>query len=264
MNPLFRKIAASPGMWIPAAGLGFAKLLGRPTGTVSRHGFKITCGTGAGQGSYCAVAGLAYEPELRWVVDRLHSGDTFVDIGANIGVYTLHAARKVGPSGSVIAVEPSRDAAEILRRNVTQNRFSEQVRIVQAAASHTAGRLYLSGDTSRWNALQLSADPPGQDVQVVTVDEVLDQASQRGPVSLLKMDAEGVEYDVLRGASGTISKHRPAIVFESTFQRTDDSAAAWLVDQNYKVLRIDPLSGLLSDVQSSDSARTVNLIAIPR
>ncbi len=63
--------------------------------------------------------------EVDWLVSQLHTGDTFVDAGANIGVHTLHCARRVGPGGRVIAIEPLPKNLTHLRKNIALNGFRQ-------------------------------------------------------------------------------------------------------------------------------------------
>src|SRR5207249_2412898 len=76
-----------------------------------------------------------WEPHIsRWIDERLSPGDTFIDVGANIGYYSLLAARRVGPTGSVVAIEPSPKTFRALEANLAQNRL-KNVRTVNAAVS---------------------------------------------------------------------------------------------------------------------------------
>ena len=95
--------------------------------------------------SYC-IANIADRPQpwqrevLQWMDTELKEGMTFLDIGANVGYYTLLGARLVAKSGKVIALEPDPDpsVATILRTNFKLNSL-ERVRVVQGAACATRG-----------------------------------------------------------------------------------------------------------------------------
>ena len=81
-----------------------------------------------------------WEPNVgAFLRDRLKPGDVFVDVGANIGYFTLLGAKLVGRQGHVVAIEASASASEHLKANVTRNRFDDLVRCVHAAASDCEG-----------------------------------------------------------------------------------------------------------------------------
>lgn len=250
-------------MWLPAASYGLCKLLRRSSAVVRRDGMWVSCGTNTGQGAYCAIAGLDYEPELRWLVSRLEPGDWFVDVGANIGIYSIHAARKVGTNGRVFSIEPSPEAAAILRKNVAANDLCEIVTVINSAAADKTGRLYLSGNPHQWNSLQLSATPPGIEIPVTTVDDLLAiHGNSKTCIRGIKIDAEGVEMEILQGAIDTLEKFSPIIVFENIFECTLNHAPEWLHRRGYKVYHLRDGCSLqaLDDKQVSKAA---NLIALP-
>lgn len=261
MNP-FRRICLSPTMWPAAGSLGLTALLRRQSGTVRRSGMWVSCGTKSGQGAYCAIAGLAYEPELPWLLSQLQPGDTFIDVGANIGIYSIHAARKVGPTGRVFSVEPSSGAAAMLTKNVASNGLSEIVSIVRAAASDKSGRLFLSGNPHQWNSLKLSATPPGGEITATTIDGMLSSANVSiRNVKCIKIDAEGLELEVLQGADAALQKFLPVIVFENTFERTRKETPDWLKSKGYSVYFLTKAG--LQKLGKGELSWSQNLIAVP-
>lgn len=254
----------TPAAWPAAAAVGLAKALKKETVTVRRDGVWITCGTKPGQGAWCAIAGLGYEPELPWILGRLGPGDTFVDVGANTGIYTVHAARKVGPTGKVFSVEPCEPATKILEKNVENNGLGPTVRIIRAAASEANGSFYLSGDPDRWNALQLSAAPSAAQLPILgmTLDSLLEGQER---VRAIKIDVEGLEAEILKGAARTLARHKPALVFENTFRRTRNRAAQWLSERGYLVGFLPETIGNRPQemVTSGWASHWANLVAIP-
>ena len=248
-------------MWTAAAQVRIAKALGRSELSVRRAGLSIACGTGDGQGSFCAIAGPDYEPELRWLLGQLQSGDTFVDVGANIGIYSLQAARKLKGAGSVFAVEPSPDALRILQQNITYNGFADVVTAVHAAASRNEGQLYLGGDPTKWNSLQLHEHPPGIPIEVTTVDTILRGPKRRSNFHFLKIDAEGVETDVLEGAWESIQESWPKIIFENSINRLDALPTDWLRQKGYFIHTVGRRNQLFP-VAPADYQRYTNLVAI--
>ncbi len=150
---------------------------------------------------------------------ELKSGDTVVDIGANIGVFSILAARQVGPAGRVVAVEPNPETADQLERNVRLNGLSN-VHVWRAAVAGRAGTMSLHlGDAALFSSLLPSVDSrraTGRTVQVscVTLSDILaKEAIER--VDLLKMDCEGAEYDIFDAADDELWSRLPAIVMET-------------------------------------------------
>jgi FkbM family methyltransferase len=151
-----------------------------------------------------------------FVQSFLKPGMTVVDVGANIGYMSVLAALHVGPSGRVLAFEPTPNVADRLRENVRLNGL-HNVTTVAAAISDQSGKAHLfqSSDDPEANSLFDDATMNGAvEVEMVTLDSELARRSIEH-VDLLKIDAEGAELSVLRGARGLLSsKDRPAILLE--------------------------------------------------
>ena len=156
-----------------------------------------------------------YEAELAFLERALSPGKTFVDVGANLGIYALVASRIVGPSGRVVAFEPAQQSFFLLKENVTLNRFTN-VQIYRVAVSDRTGKalLYHGADPGQNS---LGKDPRlkygGEEVATQSLDIALGQASVER-VDVIKMDVEGAEELVVRGANKVVASHKPAIIFE--------------------------------------------------
>jgi FkbM family methyltransferase len=171
-------------------------------------------------------------------------GDRCVDVGANVGVHTVRLARLVGATGEVIAIEPDPDVVRRTNRNIALNGVAN-VRVISAAASEHAGEMRLfrpsPWDTNRARASLLHhpyLTGTKTTVPAVTVDDVC--AGQ--PVSLIKIDVEGHEAAVVRGAAGTIAEYAPSVVFEYAPELLEDPVAqtpfGWLADSGYLMFRV--------------------------
>ena len=129
---------------------------------------------------------------------RISDGDTVVDVGANIGIFSIKAARQT-PSGRVVSVEPAPLNLDLLRENVVRNHF-DNVTIIEGAVSDHQGEasLFDHGEYGLYSIHQ-KADR-FTPVRLMTLDQIF----QREKISLchvLKIDVEGEEVAVLRGAS---------------------------------------------------------------
>lgn len=142
-----------------------------------------------------------WEPyETSLLTSILRPGAVFVDVGANIGYFSVIAARLVGDSGMVFAFEPGRENCELLRDNLELNDCRHVVTVVEAGLALAAGRgrLYLSADNAGDH--QIFAGGDGRDHQGVKLLNGSDYLRGRlSRMDLLKVDVQGAEYAVLAG-----------------------------------------------------------------
>jgi FkbM family methyltransferase len=180
-------------------------------GTI-RHGIGAGLRFDARRGSAGYLFGTA-EPEEQAALARyLKADDVFYDLGANIGFFAVLAARLVGSSGRVYAFEPNPECSSEVRRNADLNGFSN-VEVVEAAVSSTSGRTWLRlGDTNLSSAIAGNSEN-GIEVALTSVDDFIREKSPRPP-TLVMIDVEGAEIEVLKGMRETISRHRPLIMCE--------------------------------------------------
>jgi FkbM family methyltransferase len=156
-----------------------------------------------------------YEPELAYLEKVLSPGKVLIDVGANFGVYTLVASKLVGPAGKVIAFEPTAHSFAILQQNIALNHCAN-VRAFQVALAQRRGKAWLYHG---WDPVgnSLGMDPlcgeEGEDVQTEALDNIL---SENGidRVDVIKIDVEGAEELVLRGATRSLALHKPVVIFE--------------------------------------------------
>ncbi len=154
----------------------------------------------------------------RHVADRVRSllrvGHTFVDVGASIGFYTVMAGRLVGPGGRVVAFEPGTENLTLLQLNIDSNRL-QNVEVHQVALSNEPGLLLYTRAAS--NGRVSLFDGKTDDLRfnrLVTADTLDSVLGQEPRVDLLKVDVEGAEGLVLRGASSLLRRCRPSVIFE--------------------------------------------------
>ncbi len=154
-----------------------------------------------------------YEPmETAFLKKNLAAGQTFLDIGANIGYYTLLAARQVGPKGKVIAFEPDPDNFGLLKKNVQENGYT-YVRLVQKAVSDRAirSRLFLSESNKGDHRIFDSKDGrPSIPISSIRLDAFLKRMDRK--VHFIKMDIQGAESKALAGMTSLIRKNERLIL----------------------------------------------------
>lgn len=169
--------------------------------------------------SYAAYhASRGFEPEMHAALAQtLEPGDCVLDVGAHVGLFTLAAALRVGPTGRVICFEASPATVATLRRHVAMNGFGDRVAVVSAAAADVEGELtfFVGGETMSASLTRASVEElrPGHEdaptfeireirVPAVTLDGYC--ARERVEPTHVKIDVEGAELRVLRGAEGIL------------------------------------------------------------
>jgi FkbM family methyltransferase len=156
-----------------------------------------------------------YEPDAVAVIDAVvREGDTCLDIGANVGALTLAMAGRVGAAGKVYAFEPGPLTYPRLARNVALNpSIRDRVIALQLGVADKPGTLYWNEEPdNRGNATLLR--PSGAPVQVVSIDGHFATEPLRR-LTFVKIDVEGMEYEVLAGGRATWLAHRPVIYLET-------------------------------------------------
>jgi FkbM family methyltransferase len=156
-----------------------------------------------------------YEPELAYLEKILSPGKLFVDVGANFGVYTLVSSKLVGGTGRVLAFEPAAQSFATLQQNIELNHCSN-VRAFQVALAHTRSTAWLNygwDPVGNWLGKDRLAGNEGEAVQTEALDQLL-QENGIDRVDAIKIDVEGAEELVLRGAIRCLSTQSPVVIFE--------------------------------------------------
>ncbi len=215
-----------------------------------------------------------FEAEMEFWRNQIQPGMTVIDVGANVGVYTFSAARRVGETGHVLAVEPFSDCVQCLQETRAMNHF-HWVNVIAGAASdrnHTA-RLALNS-ASELNRL-ITPDAKGFDsepleaekteiVSCFTLDYLVDQAAFT-QVDFLKIDAEGHELQVLIGSERMLAEFMPTILYENIGfgEAANLDAARFLQAKGYQLFCYVPYVQTLSYIETLTASQdNLNIIAI--
>ncbi|HMQ11804.1 MAG TPA: FkbM family methyltransferase [Oligoflexia bacterium] len=153
--------------------------------------------TGATGNIYC---GLHEYEEMTCLLHVLRPGDLFLDIGANIGSYTILAASEVG--AEVIAAEPVPATFDNLQRNIRVNDVENKVKAWNVGLGAAAGVLSFTQGNDTTNHVATASDKNVIQVPVKTVDELLPET--KATFLLAKIDVEGFETEVLKGMNSTL------------------------------------------------------------
>jgi FkbM family methyltransferase len=182
----------------------------------------------------------------------LRTGDHVVDVGAHVGMLTAVMAQRVGRDGRVFAVEPDAANRRALQATVARHDF-DQVSVHDDALSDREGAATLLRPDGAWGAFLAGAD--GQDTVVrsffhssrvtrstihTTTLDAFREAHPSDRLDLIKIDVDGPELAVLRGARATIAQRRPAILVEVSAFYADHGATAedlfrLLTDAGYRL-----------------------------
>lgn len=165
------------------------------------------------------------EPDLEVVKRLVGPGDCVIDIGANVGTYTLALSRMVGPTGCVLSFEPIPETFEILRSNVSSFHL-KNVSAFGVALSSREGSVTMEipdwaggGENYYQSRIVSPGSAQGGLKRVEVTSRQLDEFSANlaeKNLAFVKIDVEGHELDVLRGAGRVLQQHRPAMLVEAS------------------------------------------------
>ena len=183
----------------------------RPITTSYWRGLKVRVYPDSKSAGLALYTGLPEYDDMLFTERFLKSGDVVIDVGANIGLYSLLAASRTG-GGRVIALEPYPVAADRLRENVALNSL-HNVEVRAEAAGAEKGSAQLTADLDTINHIVTGGAVAGSiTVPVLTLDSLVESGE---PVALVKVDAEGFESSVMAGAGRLLHDH---------------AAMAWIVE----------------------------------
>lgn len=192
--------------------------------TVTRYGYRFTVDLSDfnGWALYFGFENKSHDQLL----EECYLGNVILDVGANIGVTAIRMSAAVGSGGKIYAFEP--DPANFSRcaHHVTTNSMTN-IEIFQLGLGEISGELVLGfGKPDHCGTKRIvPSGSNGQRIHVTTIDEfVSEKAISR--LDLIKIDVEGFEYSVLRGASDTLSKYRPTLFLELDDSLLGDQGAS--------------------------------------
>ena len=189
---------------------------------------------GATGNIYCGLHEFA---DMAFVMHLLRPGDLFVDVGANVGSYTVLAAKVCG--ADVVAVEPDPETNAGLSKNVRANGVDDRVRTHELAVSSTSGTVRFTIGRDTTNRVANGGDAATRCVPAITLDELL---RGRRP-TMIKLDLEGHEPDAIAAAGRTLaSRDLLAVATESA----DDPVGNMLRSAGFERWHYDPFERNLS------------------
>lgn len=270
MNQIFKKIVQN--IWGLRERIAF---LNFPLPCFLAHGI-IYLAYGDGMGLMLFFKRPYEENERKFVYKFLKTGMTFFDIGANQGIYTLLAGKKVSKGGKVISFEPVPSQFKKLKRNLKINRINNVITepLAVGVEIETVNMYVCLGGDEALSSLRL----PTEDIKskksiiqvpVTTIDEYV-KKNNISNIDFVKIDVEGGELNVLKGMTETLKTIRPIFMCEVQDKRTvqwgysASEICKFLENRDYSWF-IANSDGMLEFSESKDEHNIAgeNLIAVP-
>jgi len=174
------------------------------------------------------------QTDLRLLTKLLEPGQTFVDCGANIGIWTLVAASAVKPLGKIYAFEPNPSTFKKLSDNVSLSQLEKNINLIAAAAGNQEKSLLFHCDAA--HNISHIIDSPNEysiTVSVVTIDSILEENIVHG----IKIDVEGFELECLQGSEAILKRYHPWLCVEFNTQLAKvNKLSDWEVHHYLKAL----------------------------
>lgn len=155
-----------------------------------------------------------FEPHcLKVMTDYLRPGDTLLDVGANIGLFSIEGAKRIGPSGKVISIEASPHHAKMIKSSAALNGIQDVIEVFSCAAGDALGSATLTLPRNGNGGMFTLGDVEGDEQMDVTV-RLIDEIVEGLKIDFIKIDIEGSEYRALLGAHRVVSRFHPPILIE--------------------------------------------------
>jgi len=159
--------------------------------------------------------------ELAMLLSFVRPGDTVLDIGANIGTFSIPLAARTGDQGHVYSFEADREIFQVLEQNITLNGLSN-VTAMNAIVSQNAGRYRKAEVAGNLGATSFYLDDShgANGMPVVSIDDWMASHSlKHRNIDLIKIDVEGMDVDVLRSCTATLQRCKPVVYIEVSEQQ---------------------------------------------
>jgi FkbM family methyltransferase len=235
-----------------------------------KHGAMMYFTTDQYIGRSLDLYGEYSEGEVAFFAQIIQPGMTVLDVGANIGVFTLYFANAVGPTGRVYSFEPQRSLYHMLCGSLALNGLTN-VTAVHSALGARPGTIFVPAVNyakgGNFGGVSLDArdgQAPGETVPVSTLDAV-----GLARCDFIKIDVEGMERDVLEGATETLAKFQPVLYVENDRQPKSAALIAWLLDHGYRLYwHLPPLFNPKNYFNEPNNLLppiiSINMLGVPR
>jgi len=213
------------------------------------------------------------QAEIDFLLDLVGAGSTIIDVGAFIGTHTIAFARHVGSNGKVYAFEPRNTMFELLSLNVEQNKLFN-VKLFNVALSDVTGTTHINEgnlaevDNPGKFSLYLEAESVSVDINNITIVVATLDQYHIDSCDLIKIDVEGMELRVLKGAAETLQRCQPMVLAECVSLHNGWQIVTWMKERGYHALLHNELSYNPDNFRKNSynflgEAREANIIFVP-
>ena len=235
----------------------------------TRHGFQFHCRLDDWLSQYVWLTGSYERMTSLIMIQLMRSGDIAIDVGANVGYFSLLLAQKAGLEGHVYAFEPVPSLQAEIDQNIKLNKLSN-ITVIQAAATDQDGELTIYEGPSDHRGIS-SLRPLNNASQLLNIRGMrLDNHLLNLPsLRLIKIDVEGAEQLALSGMTELIVKFHPYIILEftdaylSSFGASTASLESWLLERDYSLYRITNERLIDLDTKKQELPFQYNVLCIP-
>jgi FkbM family methyltransferase len=230
---------------IPIIGTALKKLTRSAVPLETRVWIDIRAGLGKGLTLYLDprfeidYASGEYEVHLQKALSaRLQPGSVVYDVGAHIGVVSMFASELVGSAGTIFAFEADPENAERIKTHAQRNNLS-QIQVFSCVVWSSDGQLSFeraSAKSSR-NQGRVAAMSAGTKQDIIVVEGISLDSFANGHLAptLIKIDVEGAEAEVLRGCDQIVARSRPTVICEVHHRQAEELVRAWLAQRGYSL-----------------------------
>ncbi len=222
------------------------------------------------------IRGRYERDEVAFARRVLKPGDVAIDVGAHIGFFTMQMAAAVGGTGRVYAFEPFDANADLLERSIVENACGDRVLFRRAAVGAAPGTAALTFPVETLNSggaylLRDGTAPLAGNLTKTVRVVALDALDVRRPVTFIKMDVEGAEPQVVRGAAKILAQDRPIMLSElhpTQLDRASGVSAAEFLSQltaiGYRAHRLRGGGGVGAALDEAPAEAIVSVALVPR
>ena len=235
----------------------------------------IICWEGDAMTSRLRKFGAHQRSDLAMVLSFVRTGDWVIDVGAHIGTFSVPLSKAVGQTGRVFAFEAAPENFDLLRQNIDGNGMGDVVVPFNAVVTQSHSALQITRTQGRSGRAEFSDGDPLAGVQQIGLDSWW-QGRDGGnrQIALVKVHAEGMDYDVLRSGEQLIVSHKPVVVFEvrrpgKPVVGFDDPDRAWasmdefFADKGYDLFVNRHVRNSADDVFELDSLKKLTRSNVP-
>lgn len=226
---------------------------------------QFICPFTSSYGSLVVYCNLPEYPEMKFLGKILKSNSVFIDVGANIGVYTILAAAKI-KKGKIYSFEPVASVLNDLYRNIHLNDLGDLVQVVEKVASDKTGYSeFTTEDISEYSHISSNKTANSLSMLSVRLDDFC-RNKKISFVDVIKIDVEGAELKVLKGLEGYLEKGQVGTLIielnrlNQSFGKDSNEIIDYLRKLNYHVFKLNEKNSL-EKIDKIDKNQTINVIA---